>query len=214
MTTPRWSTWWLKLDARNRAARTLVQGLVAAAVASAIDAGVNAVQRFLAGAAVTGAFDWNNLRDTTPRALGIGALTGAVAYVHRRWVDRSKVPSMLPPTPPGVPATTAVAAVTVPPVPLAAAGELQPWQRRDPVKVRRWTWIFLGATAFLVVPIGLELWAVADDSPNTVPWTEYISRGIPAPILIGIYLGLVAGMVWLWRHFVQWVKIWRARDPH
>lgn len=62
-----------------------------------------------------------------------------------------------------------------------------------------WTVIFLVLTA---APIGMELVAGLDSSPNTVPWTDLISRYVPWPIALGAYVALAAWLpVHFWAHY-------------
>lgn len=83
---------------------------------------------------------------------------------------------------------------------------------RDPVKYRRWTLSFLLATAVgVLVPVGMEIWAVTDGSDNTAPWTEYVIRFIPWWGSLLAYLGLVVLVGWLALHFVNGYRRWRAR---
>lgn len=81
-------------DAGNRTWRTTLQG-VAAVVVLAIASAV---------------LDWLNAGDFSWRTLGISAVTAALtavlAYFHRTVLDPSGLPSALPPTDPGKPAST------------------------------------------------------------------------------------------------------------
>ena len=99
---------WLKADGRNRAWRTVLQGVAAVVLIPAADA---ALQVLIDALTHGGPFDWGR----TATLAGISALTAATmalaAYLHRTVVDPSPVPSAEPPRPPGVspaqaPATT------------------------------------------------------------------------------------------------------------
>lgn len=85
----------LKADGRNRAIRTLVQGIVAAALSAGLGAGVSA----LSEAVSTGQF----VADPgAALAMGLAgavtaALTAGLSYLHRTVLDPSAVPSALPP---------------------------------------------------------------------------------------------------------------------
>jgi hypothetical protein len=58
-----------------------------------------------------------------------------------------------------------------------------------------WTVVFLALTGGA---IGMELVAGLDNSPDTVPWTELITRYIPAPIT---YTAIAILAAWLPAHF-------------
>lgn len=60
-----------------------------------------------------------------------------------------------------------------------------------------WTVVFLALTG---AAIGMELWAGLDSSPNTVPWTDLLSRYVPAPITFAAITILCA---WLPGHFTK-----------
>lgn len=81
-------------DAANRTWRTTLQGAVVVAIL----------------AVATALLDWLEAGDFSWRTLGIAALTAALtavlAYLHRTVLDPSGLPSALPPTNPGPPATT------------------------------------------------------------------------------------------------------------
>jgi hypothetical protein len=66
-----------------------------------------------------------------------------------------------------------------------------------------WSIVFLILTA---MPIGMELVAGLDSNPNTVPWTDLITRYVPWPIALGAYIALAA---WLPLHF--WAHYRRKR---
>jgi hypothetical protein len=90
---------WLRVDALNRAWRTVLQGLVVAVAAAAGDAAVQVIQRAVADAAAGGSFDWQQVAATAAYAAGTAALMAVVAYLHRYRVDPSGVPSAVPPAP-------------------------------------------------------------------------------------------------------------------
>lgn len=60
-----------------------------------------------------------------------------------------------------------------------------------------WTVLFLGLTGGA---IGMELVAGLDSNPNTVPWTELLSRYVPQPITFAAIAVLTA---WLPIHFTK-----------
>lgn len=105
---------WLRLDALNRAWRTVLQGLAVTILFPALDAGVQvaraAVQGHLSGQAV----DWGDVRTRALMAGATAALMAITAYVHRAKVDPSPVPSALPPQLPAGVAKTAQAHVLGP----------------------------------------------------------------------------------------------------
>lgn len=77
----------LSKDAQNRSWRTLLQGLVAAVLMGVWP---------IISAAVTGGvenIEWMVLRLSLINA----AVTAAVTYVWRRWLDPSRIPSAEPP---------------------------------------------------------------------------------------------------------------------
>ena len=97
---------WLKNDAKNRAWRTVLQGLVAVVVVPALDAGLQVLVKALTAG---GTFDWGQVLASA----GVAALTAGLmaysAYLHRAVVDPSPIPSAQPPRPPGVTAVQAPA---------------------------------------------------------------------------------------------------------
>lgn len=95
---------WLRVDALNRAWRTVLQGLVVTAAAAAGDAAVQVVQNAVAEAAAGRGFDWREVAATAAYAAGTAALMAIAAYIHRYKVDPSGVPSALPPAPTPTPA--------------------------------------------------------------------------------------------------------------
>jgi hypothetical protein len=58
-----------------------------------------------------------------------------------------------------------------------------------------WTVVFLALTA---APITMELVAGLDTDPNTVPWTQLITRYVPWELALALYAALAA---WLPIHF-------------
>lgn len=97
-------TSWLRVDALNRAWRTVLQGLVVTVAAAAGDAAVQVVQQAVAEAASGHGFDWRQVAATAAYAAGTAALMAIAAYVHRYKVDPSGVPSAVPPAPTPTPA--------------------------------------------------------------------------------------------------------------
>lgn len=69
---------------------------------------------------------------------------------------------------------------------------------------RAWTTGFLGLTALV---IGLEIWAAADASPDTVPWTDYITAHVPGEATAAAIGTLSA---WLAVHFF---RRYRRQNP-
>lgn len=96
---------WLKLDALNRAWRTVVQGIVAAAVAAGGDVVLQAVQDARFNHAP---LQWTEVLHTAEYAAGTAALMAILAYIHRAKLDPSSVPSAPPPAPPEAVRTGAV----------------------------------------------------------------------------------------------------------
>ncbi|HZN72449.1 MAG TPA: hypothetical protein VFC00_12330 [Micromonosporaceae bacterium] len=103
---------WLRLDALNRAWRTVLQGIAVAVLAAAGDAAIQVVQRALVDAAVGQPMDWTQVRTTAAYAAGTAALMAIAAYLHRKKLDPSPIPSAQPPAPPALrPAEAASAAM-------------------------------------------------------------------------------------------------------
>lgn len=79
-------------------------------------------------------------------------------------------------------------------------------------KAKLWARWFLALTAMgVIVPTGMEIYAAFDSDPDTAPWTEYISKNVPWPVAIAVYIGLVVLMVWLVPHFIYHYRYWRER---
>ncbi len=95
----RWRRW-LRLDALNRAWRTVLQGIVVTILGAAGDAAIQAVRAAFVDAAAGRSVDWTEVRTTAVYAAGTAALMALAAYVHRAKVDPSAIPSALPPAPP------------------------------------------------------------------------------------------------------------------
>lgn len=102
---------WLKNDAKNRAWRTMLQGMVAVVLVPAADAAIQVLVKALTSG---GEFSWSQVLASA----GIAALTAGLmaytAYLHRAVIDPSPIPSAQPPRPPGV---TAVQAPATEPTP-------------------------------------------------------------------------------------------------
>lgn len=96
---------WLRLDALNRARRTILQGIAVTAVAAAGDAVVQVVQQAIADAATGHGFDWREVAATAAYTAGTAALMAVTAYLHRYRVDPSGLPSATPPEPTPTPAS-------------------------------------------------------------------------------------------------------------
>lgn len=94
---------WLRVDARNRAFRTTLQGIAAVVAFAAGDAIIQVVQGALVDAATTGGIDWRQVATTAAYAAGTAALMAISAYLHRARLDPSPIPSAQPPTPPHTP---------------------------------------------------------------------------------------------------------------
>lgn len=93
---------WLRVDALNRAWRTVLQGIVTAALGAAADAVLQALRD-------SGhPFDWSQVGHTAAYAAGTAAVMAILAYLHRTVGDPSSIPSAQPPAPPvgSAPATT------------------------------------------------------------------------------------------------------------
>jgi hypothetical protein len=108
---------WLKADAKNRAWRTILQGILPATVViPAIDA---ALQVLITALTKGGTFSWGQVAASAGVAATTAGLMAYSAYLHRMVLDPSSVPSAQPPRPPGVtaaqaPATDAAATHTEP----------------------------------------------------------------------------------------------------
>ncbi len=103
---------WLRADGKNRAWRTILQGIGAVILVPASDAGVQVVQHELLGMFRGQPFDVRRTAITAGVAAASAALMAYEAYIHRTKVDPSPAPSAAPPAPPpGVsPAGVAMAA--------------------------------------------------------------------------------------------------------
>lgn len=106
---------WLKLDAQNRAFRTLLQGVVAVVLVPALVAGLPVLVQAVTDGG--GGFDWSRALDTAWKTGLAAAVMSVTAYLHRSKVDPSVVPSAQPPRPPGTSEVQAPA--TAPAGPLA-----------------------------------------------------------------------------------------------
>lgn len=91
---------WLLSDARNRALRTLLQGIVATILVPVGDALVQVLQAAVADAAVSHRFDWHQVLASAVVAAGTAATMAIAAYLHRLKLDPSGVPSAAPPPAP------------------------------------------------------------------------------------------------------------------
>lgn len=107
MTTLRSAGWrrWLRVDALNRAWRTVLQGIVATALGAAGDVVLQAVQKSWFDHVP---LDWGQVGQTAIYTAGTTALMAILAYLHRAKLDPSSIPSAQPPAPPvgSAPATT------------------------------------------------------------------------------------------------------------
>ncbi len=61
-----------------------------------------------------------------------------------------------------------------------------------------WTLLFLTVTGLAV---GMELLAALDNSPQTVPWTDYLTAYVPPELLLALCGAL---LLWLPAHF--WLR--------
>jgi hypothetical protein len=95
---------WLKVDALNRAWRTVLQGIATAALGAAGDSVLQAIQLAQHG----GRFEWRAVAGTAAGAASTAAVMAVLAYIHRAKIDPSAIPSAQPPAPPvgNAPATT------------------------------------------------------------------------------------------------------------
>src|SRR5690348_3514684 len=104
---------WLKIDALNRAWRTVLQGVVTAALGAAGDVVLQAVR---SSWFEHRPMDWRQTGSIALGAAATAAVMAVLAYLHRTVIDPSSVPSAQPPSlPMGVrqpPATTPSPAVT------------------------------------------------------------------------------------------------------
>jgi len=107
--TQRWRTFrqWLAADARNRALRTVLQGIVAVVLVPVGDAVIQVLQGALGDAVAGKGFDWHQVLASALVAAGTAAVMAISAYLHRLKLDPSPIPSAEPPVPPVGPATPA-----------------------------------------------------------------------------------------------------------
>jgi hypothetical protein len=91
---------WLKLDAKNRAWRTILQGLVAVVLLPALDAALQTVMVEVTHS--QGRFDWGRVTGLAVASALTAVTMSVAAYVHRLKLDVSAIPSAEPPRPPGV----------------------------------------------------------------------------------------------------------------
>jgi len=98
---------WLRLDASNRAYRTLLQGVAVTVVLPALDAALQTVVQ----AVTTGGagFNWGQVAALAGTSALTAASMAVASYVHRMVLDPSSVPSAQPPRPAGVSAAQAPA---------------------------------------------------------------------------------------------------------
>lgn len=90
---------WLKRDALNRAWRVILQTVALVVIAPAADAAIQVVKLAAADAMAGKSFDWGQVADTALNAAWVGASLSVLAYIHRRFVDPSPIPSAQPPAP-------------------------------------------------------------------------------------------------------------------
>lgn len=91
---------WLNRDAWNRLWRTILQTVALVVVAPAVDAVGQVVQLAIADAAAGNGFEWGQVVETAKWAALMGVSMSVLAFVHRRVVDPSPIPSAEPPAPP------------------------------------------------------------------------------------------------------------------
>lgn len=96
-----WRTY-VKKDALNRAWRVFMQAIGYAIVASVLDLAYQVVERQLGEAAAGQALDWVETWGWFRGGLGAALLMPIIAYLHRKKLDPSPIPSAVPPLPPGV----------------------------------------------------------------------------------------------------------------
>lgn len=109
---------WLKKDALNRLWRTFYQAIGYAIVASVLGVVEQVAERVLTDAVSGAAIDWSEVWLWTRGGLLAAVVMPILAYLHRRKLDPSAVPSAEPPRPPGVtrvqaPATNPTAGAAV-----------------------------------------------------------------------------------------------------
>jgi hypothetical protein len=102
---------WLRIDALNRAWRTVLQGIVASALTAGGDVVLQAVQKSWFDHQ---ALNWGQVGRTALYTAGTTALMAVLAYLHRAKLDPTSIPSAVPPAPPigSAPATSLVRTVT------------------------------------------------------------------------------------------------------
>lgn len=88
---------WLKADAKNRAARTAAQAVVAVLILPAADAILQVLQRALVASMAGTPFDWAQVGATALTSAAMGVTMAALAYLHRLKLDPSAIPSLPPP---------------------------------------------------------------------------------------------------------------------
>lgn len=96
-------TRWLKLDALNRAWRSFLHAVGAAALLGAGDASWQVLQKALADTTAGAPVDWHQVGVLAGSAALTAFVAPVLAYVHRRWLDPSRFPSAVPPRPPIAP---------------------------------------------------------------------------------------------------------------
>lgn len=91
---------WIKRDALNRAARTFYQAIGFAIVASLADLAYQVLDREIGDIAAGQAIDFGEMWLWTRTGLAAAVIMPIIAYLHRRKLDPSAVPSLTPPEPP------------------------------------------------------------------------------------------------------------------
>jgi hypothetical protein len=127
--TPRFLSYrrWLAADARNRALRTVLQGVVAVVLVPVGDAVVQVLQAAFADAVVSHRFDWHQVLTSALVAAGTAATMAVAAYLHRLKLDPTGIPSAAPPPAP----VTAKSPASVDPPPAVQSFEI-PLRYPDP----------------------------------------------------------------------------------
>lgn len=88
---------WLKRDALNRAWRTFMHSIGAAAIIGAVDAVIQVVVNALSVSATGAEVDWKQVATLAGSAALTAAVTPVLAYLHRLKLDPSPIPSATPP---------------------------------------------------------------------------------------------------------------------
>ena len=91
---------WIKKDALNRAWRTFCQAIGFALLASLADLAYQVLDRELADVAAGQPIDFAEMWLWTRTGLAAAVIMPVIAYLHRRRLAPSPIPSATPPVPP------------------------------------------------------------------------------------------------------------------